>query len=122
MTDSVQGKPEPAAEVAGVQQPRSHVFDVLAALCVNGTAEYEPDRIRVCRRQGLLDVDFGQGPTPVVAWAVALKFARPGSMVDPQLRQTIVETTGELLGWKVTVRHVHTAPVVPPDLRRTDRA
>jgi hypothetical protein len=105
-----QGRPATPAGVAAVAVRRGHVLDVLAALRDRGPAQHDPDRIRTDAGHGLVELEFDAGPEPVLAWAGALRFPNPVNHADPHLMQTIVLAEGQVLGWRVEIRHVHTVP------------
>jgi hypothetical protein len=110
VTDPEQGKPAAAMGVAAVDGWRAPVLEVLAKLRGGGPQDHEPDRIRTDLKRGLVELEFDSGPTPVVAWAAAMGFPRPINKGNAQLRQTIVMAEGQIAGWRVEIRHVHTAP------------
>lgn len=75
--------------------------------------EYPPSRM-VCTYQdqagrSVVEIQM-RSMLAVGAWAAALGFGPASTTRSETLKQTVVEATGEVFGWCVELRHVHTDP------------
>jgi hypothetical protein len=109
VSEEVQPESDRPRGVAVPPRRRGHLMDVLRALAERGPAQYEPDRISADAEVSTVEIRFVAEATGVVMWAKALGFGTPKNHVDNHLHQVLVEAWGDVLGWTVELRHVHTA-------------
>jgi hypothetical protein len=126
VTDSEQEQPVVPAK--GTARPRPYRGSMIGVLSMlfdkvddSVATGYEPDVIRAEVEGGArILVEFTREAIGVIRWAQALDFGEPVNWHDPNLQQVGVQADGQLDGWQVQIRHIHTAgltigrPVVRP--------